>query len=67
MSFILINILFILINLYVLVSSSGWCDSCQCTRAVVVQQQIRQSNEINNKSPMRATLFVHWESDLSLF
>jgi hypothetical protein len=28
-------------------------------RAVVVQQRIRQSNEINNKSLMRVTLFVH--------
>jgi hypothetical protein len=26
---------------------------------VVVQQRIRQSNEINNKSLMRVTLFVH--------
>jgi hypothetical protein len=31
----------------------------------VVQQRIRQSNEINNKSPMRVTLFR--ESDLSSF
>jgi hypothetical protein len=28
-------------------------------RAVVAQQRIRQSNEINNKSLMRVTLFVH--------
>ena len=28
-------------------------------RAVVVQQRIRQSNKINNKSLMRVTLFVH--------
>jgi hypothetical protein len=31
----------------------------------VVQQRIRQSNKINNKSPMRVTLFR--ESDLSSF
>jgi hypothetical protein len=44
-----------------------WGGSCQCARAVVVQQQIRHSNKINNKSPMRVTLFVHRESDLSSF
>ena len=39
----------------------------QCACAEVVQQRIHQSNEINNKSPMRVTLFVRWESDLSSF
>jgi len=36
-----------------------WCGSCQCARAVVVQQLIRKvcpSYKIENKSPMRSTL-----------
>jgi hypothetical protein len=41
--------------------------SARALWAVVVQQRIRQSNEINNKSPMRVTFFVRRESDLSSF
>jgi len=46
-------------------TDDGYGEQRQCSRAEVVQQWIRQSNEINKKSPMRVTLFR--ESDLSSF